>query len=57
MKYNKKNLIWEGPNPSSISELLDNKPKRVSDCYIVCYENPKFEDCRSESGEEKGSDG
>jgi hypothetical protein len=42
MKYNKK----EGPNSSSITELIDNLSKRVICCYIVTYhirtQNLKF---------------
>jgi hypothetical protein len=44
-----KNLIRKGPNSSSIPELIDNLSKAyqpVIGCYIVFYQNPKFEVCR-----------
>jgi hypothetical protein len=39
------------PNPSSITELIDNKSKNPNvDSYIISYKNLKFEDCRLENG-------
>jgi hypothetical protein len=53
MKYNKKILIWEGPNPSSISELIDNETKypNVSLIAIQSSIRIQIEDCRFENGE------
>jgi hypothetical protein len=45
MKYNLKNiLMWEGPNTSSISELIGNKSKNLNVSLfliLVSYKNLK----------------
>jgi hypothetical protein len=56
MKYYFKKIIWEGPNQSSISELIENESKKpnvscVIYSYIVFYKNSKFWDCRFENSE------
>jgi hypothetical protein len=35
MKHNKKKIIWEGPSPSSISELIDNESKNPNVSLIL----------------------
>jgi hypothetical protein len=50
----KKILIWEGPSPSSISELINNKSKNPNVTLIlilVFCENPKFKYYRPKNGE------
>jgi hypothetical protein len=48
MKCKKKNLIREGPF-RAIRQLI--KKIRLICCYIVFYQNPKFEVFRFENGE------
>jgi hypothetical protein len=46
-----------GPNPSSISKLMDNESKNPNVSlifFIVIYKNPKFEDYRLKNGENTG---
>jgi hypothetical protein len=50
----KKPLIREGPNSSPIAELIDNLSKNPVVSFVVItilYQNPKFEVCRFENGE------
>jgi hypothetical protein len=53
MKYKEKTLIGEGPNLSSIPELLGFGSKNPA----VLLVKPKFEDRRLKDGKKQGTEG